>query len=136
MSRPTMGVDHVEALPGEREAKERLKAILGTLGGAVRVEDACERLTLSPSRFHEIREEALSAALSALSPKPPGRPKGVPAEAAEVTALKEENARLRREVEVARIRTEIALVMPHLVKPPLGEEKGGSTRQTATRPST
>lgn len=126
MSRPGKGLEHVEALTGDEVSKARLKAILSTLSGASSVEAACERLHLSPSRFHALREAALCGALEALSPAPAGRPARAGPDPA-IVALTRENEALRDELEVSRLRTELALAFPHLVVPPRGGQKGGST---------
>ena len=51
MSRPGKGMDHVERLDADATSKARLKAILETLSGALSIDAACERLSISPSRF-------------------------------------------------------------------------------------
>jgi len=135
MSRPGKGMDHVERLDADATSKARLKAILETLSGALSIDAACERLSISPSRFHALREEALAGALSALSPAPPGRP-ATPLPDPTIATLQRENAELREELEVSRLRTEIALAFPHLIVPPRGGQKGGSPPKDAGRTST
>jgi hypothetical protein len=124
MSRPGKGVEHVESLAGDDAAKARLRAVLQTIAGDLAVEEACRRLSISPARFHELREEALKGALRALEPKPSGRPPA-PEPDPEILALRKKNADLERDLEAAHIRTEIAIVMPHLIKPPQASEKKG-----------
>jgi hypothetical protein len=126
MSRPGKGVEHVDALEGDATTKARLKAVLATIAGELSVEEACRRLCVSPARFHELREEALLGALSALSPKPPGRPRAA-APDPELVALRKRTFDLERELEAAHIRTEIAIVMPHVLQPRPAAQKGGST---------
>lgn len=135
MSRPGKGVAHVERLDADATSKARLKAILETLSGASSVEAACERLSISPSRFHALREQALTGALLALSPAPPGRP-AAPAPDPTILALQRENADLREEVARSRLRTEIALAFPHVIVPPRGGQKGGSTPKHVGGPRT
>ncbi len=53
-----------------------------------------------------------------------------------IEALRQENADLRTELEVSRLRTEIALAMPHVVQAPRGGQKGGSTPKPDGRRST
>jgi transposase-like protein len=125
MSRPGKGVEHVESLEGEAGAKRRLRAVLETIAGDLTVEEACARLGVSASRFAQLREEALSGALRALEPRPAGRPSAPPADP-EVTRLSRENAELRHDLEAARIRAEMALVMPGLLRPLEAGEKKGS----------
>lgn len=135
MSRPGKGIEHVESLEGDATSKERLKVILETLCGASSVEAACERLHLSPSRFHALREEALQGALCSLAPTAPGRRRSLGPDPT-TAALEQENAALRDELEVSRLRTEIALAFPHLVVPPRGGQKGGSVPKNAGSGST
>jgi len=135
MSRPLKGLDHVDGLEGDETGKARLRAILETLAGASSVEEACETLSISPSRFHLLRARALSGALDALAPAPPGRPATPPPDPT-IEALRQENADLRTELEVSRLRTEIALAMPHVVQAPRRGQKGGSTPKPDGRRST
>lgn len=135
MSRPSKGFEHVDGLEGDATSKARLRAILETLSGTTSVEEACRTLSISPSRFHALREDALSGALSALSPSAPGRP-AAPLPDPRVEALQRENADLRSELEVSRIRAEIAIGMPHLIQAPRGGQKGGSTPKLEGRRST
>lgn len=135
MSRPGKCLEHVERIEGDATSKARLRAILETLWGTTSVEEACARLSISASRFHVLREEALSGALSALSPAPPGRP-AAPVPDPTLEALLTENAELRSELEVSRLRTEIALAMPHLVQAPQGGQKGGSAHKLGGRART
>lgn len=115
--RPPEGVEHVERLDGPQELKRRLRLILETLVGRLSVSEACEQLGVSASRLHELRRQALSGALGALMPRPPGRP----AAAASGASSREQELEARiRELEVdlqaALVRTELALAMPQLFR--------------------
>src|SRR5262249_13931830 len=68
------GPEYVDQLDGSTLARERLKVVLQTLAGQCRVAEACERLGICEQRFHQIREEALRAAVAALEPRPQPRP--------------------------------------------------------------
>src|SRR5262249_59536399 len=68
------GPGYVEQLDGSTTAKERLKVILETLTGRCRVQEACLRLGICEQRFHQLRQQALEAALAGLEPGTPGRP--------------------------------------------------------------
>lgn len=128
MSRPNLGVEHVDKLAGERETKARLKWILMSLSGEASVNEAAERLGVRASRFHELRDEALMGALEALAPKPAGRPPGASAESARVLELERELDRTRYLLEVERVRTEMLVIMPEVVSGkalPLRVERGG-----------
>jgi hypothetical protein len=119
-----MGLEHVEGTEGSAEAKRRARLVLETLTGERTIEEACAELSISPARFFVLREEALQGTVAALEPGRPGRPPA-PVPDPEVEALRRENRELRRDVEVARLREEIAIAMPHLSRPPRGGEKGG-----------
>ena len=123
MSRPPLGLGHVERVEASEHARERLRCVLATLSGEMTVEAACARLSISPARFAEIRAEALAGAASALEARAAGRP-AAPGPDAELVEARERVRRLERELEASRIREEIALAMPHLVRRP---EKKGST---------
>src|SRR5204863_2568071 len=76
----------------------------------------CEELRVSPSRFHELRKEALQAAMDGLSPGASGRPRRIEPEPdpKRLAELEKENEELKAELLASNVRTEIALVMPHL----------------------
>ena len=118
MARPTSGEKMLDPLSGTEEAKARLAAIVATMAGEKSIPEACLELGIGEARFHEMRKEFLAAALGLLERKTAGRkPIAPPEDAAERLAeLEEENETLRIELEASRIRTEIALTMPHLLK--------------------
>jgi transposase-like protein len=124
----------VDSLPGDDAAKERLRTVLATLTGDLTVPEACRQLSISETRFHDLRRTALEAMLEGLTPKPPGRPRA-PAEDEEVTKLRQENAWLTEELEIARVRTEIATWKPSLLRPsvPAPEKKGSSPNRRRRR---
>jgi hypothetical protein len=124
MSRPTKGSEHVEGIEGSDLARRRLRWVLETLSGAATIDAACADLGISPARFAQIRETALSGAAAALEPRPLGRPAALPLDP-EVESLREQVRELRRDVEASRIREEIAIVMPHVLRPRESGEKGG-----------
>lgn len=108
--RPNGGVAHVERLDGEVMAKQRLVAILKTFIGDLTVAEACEGLGISYARFQQLRERMLQAALNALHPGQPGRPRKLregltESEAAELRAMID---RLERELDLARTQAELA----------------------------
>jgi len=136
MSRPNKGLEHVDSLEGDEASKARLRAVLATIAGEASVEEACALLSISPTRFDEIRREALEGALAALAPKPPGRPAAPPKETPAEEQLRAEVARLRHDLEGARIREEIALLMPGVLRPPSEAQKGGSPPKRGARSGT
>ena len=117
--RPPLGPALVDGLEGGELERERLKAMLATLAGSMTIEQACESVGLGRTRFLELRERALGGALQALAPGVPGRPrKRVEVDATELEDLKRLAGWLREELQVSRVRTEIALVCPeHLIDP-------------------
>src|SRR5690349_22677948 len=104
------GPDYVDKLEGSASAKERLKIVLETIAGTCRVQEACERLGICEQRFHQLRHEALAAALTGLEPGSPGRPAQMPSAAEQqVRALQEQLAAKELELRAAQARVEIAL---------------------------
>jgi hypothetical protein len=109
------GPEFVDKLDGSVQAKERLKALLETLGGSCRVGQACERLGLSEPRFDQIRIAALQAALAALEPQPAGRrPRQALPGAGEVQGLRDRVAQLEAELQAALVRAEVAVALPRV----------------------
>lgn len=117
MARPPLGAKLVEGMEGSEEAKRRLQVILETLSGERTVGEACEALGINEARLYALRAEALEAALSRLEPKPAGRPRKETHELDEVSALRAELLEVRLDLQAARVREEIAIAMPHLLKP-------------------
>ena len=114
----------MEGLDASEEAKKKLKTILQTISGDLSVQEACERLGVSESRFHQLRDETLMGAASSLEPKPRGRPRKVEEPAvSEMEALQKRVKDLEEELEFARARTVLATAFPHLVKDPADQKK-------------
>src|SRR5262245_37644675 len=104
------GPEYVEQLSASGEAKQRLRAVLETLAGRLRVQEACAQLGIGPVRFHACRHSVLQAALQALEPRPVGRP---PRDASAASAA-DEGARLEElatQLEAAQLREEVALIL-------------------------
>src|SRR5262245_44976243 len=110
------GPEYVEKLQGSAEAKRRLGLILRTLAGTCRVQEACEQLDISEARFHQLRHEALQAALDGLTLHPAGRP-AAPPDDPRIDEREQETESLRLELLAAQTREEIALVLPRLAQP-------------------
>lgn len=106
------GPEYVDNLEGSPQAKERLKVILETIAGTRRVQEACAVLKISEPRFHQLREEAMAAALQGLEPRPAGRPPSSQVPAEQVQALEEKLAEKEEEVRAAQVRAEVALALP------------------------
>ena len=86
------GPEYIDKLQGSVEAKERLKAILDTMYTQTRALEACARLDISETRFHQLREAGLQGALTAIESRPAGRPRRTDSKEAE------ENHMLRQRV--------------------------------------
>lgn len=122
MGRPNKGADHVDSLDASPRERERLRALLLTIMGEISNEDAAAMLDLGLSQFASMRTRALQGAADALAPGQPGRPrKHDPRVDARVRALQAENAELRRQLNEARVREELALAqVPLRPKAPQG----------------
>jgi hypothetical protein len=109
------GPEFVDKLNGSSSAKERLKVLLETLARDRRIGDACDRLGISEPRFDQIRIEGLQGALTALEPRPAGRPpRQTVTDEAEVQRLRERIAQLEGELQAALVRAEIAVTLPQV----------------------
>lgn len=107
------GPEMVDQMAGSDLARERVKVVLQTMAGELRVQEACEVLHLSEQRFDELRVQALQAAVSELEPKPAGRPPRLATEEqAEIARLRERVAQLEAELKVSHIREELAAIRP------------------------
>jgi hypothetical protein len=115
--RTPSGPEVIEQLPGSAKAKERLRAILETMLGGLRVQHACDRLGISEQRFRQLREVLLQAGLASLEDRLAGRPRR-PAESEETAALRQRLAELERELQVAQVREEIVLALPQVRQAP------------------
>ena len=116
--RPSLGPKIVQHLDGPAETRGRLETLLQTLAGQCSVQDACERLGISQARFHELRNSMLQAALANLEPRPAGRPAAVPDQTTQrIAELERQVQDLRIHLHAAQLREEIALAMPHLLRP-------------------
>jgi hypothetical protein len=119
------GPEFVDRLEGSVQAKRRLTAILQTLAQDKRVIEASAELDLTPQRFHMLRQQALQAALQALEPGQPGRPRHRPTPQQEhLQDLQRDNEQLRHDLVAALVREEIALVLPG--RKDRGEKKSGA----------
>ena len=111
------GPELVSKLEGSEQAKERLGLIMRTFSGELSVEEACRKMGVGLTAFSALRKKALASALTELEPGRPGRPARVESVSVEAyNKLKSENIELRLDLEAARLREEIALVMPHVLE--------------------
>lgn len=121
--KPT-GPQIVERLEGSPSAKQRLEVILETIAGQLTIPEACARLRIGESRFHDLRNQTLQATLSTLEPRRPGRPpKRTSPEQGEIDALKADLHRAHKELAVADVQVRLARIHPGLLEgPPSPEE--------------
>jgi hypothetical protein len=106
------GVDYVDKLDGAAADKGRLKAILQTLAGEARLREVCDHLGIRATRFQQLRQRALQAALDALAPRPAGRPcVRVTPEAERIDALEQALAEKELQVQEALVRAEVAVIV-------------------------
>ena len=107
--RTTSGSALVDKLEGSGQARERLKAILDTLGGSRRIVEVCGELGICEAMFYKLRDRFLQEALQLLEPRACGR-KPLEPEAEEVKQLKDEVLQLKKELLGAQVREELALL--------------------------
>jgi transposase-like protein len=128
--RPAKGPKLAETLDGSEPAKRKLRIILETVTGERTVEEACDALGIGAAAFHKLRSRTFQDAVQSLEPRPVGRPrKEDPQEADEIEALKAEIWQLKFDLQAARIREEIAVTMPHLLKDKKPAEAKGSKKK-------
>jgi hypothetical protein len=126
------GPEYIDQLQGAVEEKERLKTILATLSGDKRVLQACAELGIGETRFHQLRQTALQAALAALARRPAGRPRRVSSpESEQVRRQQQRLEELELAVQEAQVREEIALVLAHGRG---GDAGGAATEKKGRRP--
>jgi hypothetical protein len=122
--RRPVGPEYADQLAGSQTAKLRAKVILETMAGTCRLKEACQRLSISEQRFHQLREEMMAAAVKALEPGHAGRPARTPTPAeVQVVALEEQLQDKEVELRTAKAREELALIMPEVKHEPVGPEK-------------
>jgi len=128
--RPPKGPELAENVDASDQARLRLKVILQTIAGELTIPQACELLQLSEARFHELRTDWLQSAAAALEPKPAGRPpQTTPEQHAEIALLKRRAEALEFRLEASRIREQIALTMPHLLREKKDPDKNGGSKK-------
>ena len=128
--RPNKGVDHVDRIDAPNEDKRRAKIVLQTLSEEISVEEACRRLSIGTSRFHELRKEVLSGAIAGARPGRPGRPRKEETRVErKIRRLEGRVKELQEELHLSLLRTELAVALPHVFHPELVPdlEKRGSS---------
>lgn len=129
------GTEVVDRQEGSSTAKERVKVVLETMTGTLRVKEGCRRLGISTQRFRQMREEILAGALASAEPGLPGRPAKVTTPTDEENRLlKEQLAAKDVELRSAQARTEVALILPRVVQQPVQGEPTTPEKKTRGRP--
>jgi hypothetical protein len=126
------GPDYVDQLRDcDDETKRRLKVIMQTLCGDLRLNEACALLGVSPQRFHQLREQALLGAAAVLKPRPKGRPpRRRSPQQQQVEQLQQELGAAKVELRAAQARAEIATLLPRVLQtPPQAASRGKKTRR-------
>lgn len=115
--RKPKGPELVTHLAGSDAARERLKRIVDSLAGRATVAEVCAELGIGESRFHQLRSEALQAAVDRLEPRTAGRPATqVSPTDARVAELERQLRELKWELHACQIRLELAEALPGLVR--------------------
>jgi hypothetical protein len=133
--RRASGPDYVWKLDGSMLACARLEAILHTVGGTRSLQGACSELAIAPTRFHQLRQVALQAALASLEPGQVGRPARA-AEDPRIALLHEEIRQLQLQLQAANVRTELATILPRVVEDaaaPAAEVEGKKASRRRTK---
>ena len=111
--RKPKGAELITNLEGSEPACERLRRIVETLAGRASVADVCAELGIGESRFHQLRSDALQAALDSLEPRPAGRPPQAASPVdVRIAELERELRELKWELQACQIRLELADVLP------------------------
>ena len=115
--RKPKGAELVTSLEGSEAARERLKRIVDSLAGRATVAEVCAELGIGESRFHQLRGEALQAALDRLEPRAAGRPPSAVAPTdGRVAELERRLRELTWQLQACQIRLELAKALPGLVR--------------------
>ena len=132
--RKPKGPELVTNLEGSDAARERLKRIVDSLAGRATVAEVCAELGIGESRFHQLRSDALQAAVDRLEPRPAGRPtQPVSPTDGRVAELERQLRELRWELQACQIRLELAQALPGLVRRDAVVKK--TTRPSSPRPT-
>jgi hypothetical protein len=116
MGRPANRSKIVETLEASEHARERLRAILQSMEGRP-IAELCEQLGMERAYFDRMRKDTLQAAARSLEPKTTGpKPKVVDPRDERIATLEADVTRLRLELEATRLRAQLAIALPSVVK--------------------
>lgn len=112
MSRPVDLHAIIARQDGSAVARERCAVLMRVIAGELTMEAAAAEVGLSTQRLHELRERMTAVAVATLEPQAPGRPAAAQPDAKDqrIAALEADLGRVRRDLDCALIRAEIALV--------------------------
>lgn len=135
MVRPNKGPEHVDAVPGDPEAKRRVRMILATMCEEISVLDACDELGIGPTQWANLRTRMLEGCVAALGPRSPGRPRHVTEIATEeIEGMRQRIAALERENTLLRAKSELsALPAIRGTLRSKSRQQGASARPTRAR---
>ena len=113
--RHAIGPEIAERVSEASFEARRLRAILETIAGQKRVQDACADLGISEQLFERLREKSMRSASRSLRLKKAGRPGKKPsAQDAEIARLEQRIVELEAELKAATLRAELAATLPRL----------------------
>lgn len=99
----------IEPLQASELARERLRIVLLTLAGQWSVKDAMARLSISRTRFQDLRRRMLEGAVAALEVGPMGRPAAPRRdEDDQTTHLRRRIVELEHEIKLVRTSLDLA----------------------------
>jgi hypothetical protein len=110
-----------------------LKVILETVAGTRTIAAACAELGICEAAFHELRKQAMAAAVEGLCPRPAGRPrKDADPEQRRIQELEAQVFHLKKDLHAAQIRQELAISMPHLFERRMARQAERSAKKKKT----
>lgn len=123
--RPTRGVQRIDDYDGSALAKERAKALLLAIVGEDAITAQLEALGICRTRFATLRDRGLRALIDAMEPRTGGRRAASEKSLEAVdSALMDEIALLKWELEAAEVREEVHSILPSLA----ADRRRGATR--------
>jgi hypothetical protein len=131
-----LGPKLAQGTDGSKAARQRLQVMLATLAGAITIDQACRKLGIGRSRFHDLRSQFLQRAAIWLEPRPRGRkPQVTDLRDRQLEQLQHQVTQLKLDLYAAQVREELALVLPHVLKSRVASEKKTRSRARPTRRS-
>lgn len=115
--RPVDGGRRLNRCEGSKDAKFRAETVLAYLSRSLSADEACERLGIGPSRFHEIVAESLQGLVQVNEPRSAGRPRETTEADEQVRALESKVTDLEHDLKLAKLLSEYRWV-PYFRKPP------------------